>query len=134
MRENIYSKISKETGRDMRHIRIVAHHPFEFFTKRMIDMQDHRPMRFRYLGAFLPKVNWRKGLANVTKIGYPEANADIWAKVPEAKFNKTYMNLKQGTISEDGNTFTANDNSVVCSTKEIGFWVPSNRTNVMEQL
>lgn len=125
MAENIYRTISKNVGKDVRLVRAVAHHPFEFFSKVMEDPQDHRPLRFRYLGAFIVKPYWRKGLMKTEKKGLPEEGMTIWARVPELKYNKIYINLKCGKI-QDGE-FHANDDSVVCPVKDIQFWVESSK-------
>ena len=42
------------------------------------------------------KPYWRKGLRNTAKVGPPPEGDEIWARVPEQKFNKTYINLKKG--------------------------------------
>ena len=121
MVDNVYSKIGKEVGRDVRFVRAVAHHPFEFFSKIMEDPQDHRPMRFRYLGVFFVKPYWRKGLRNSAKIGLPQDGEEIWARVPEKKFNKVYNKLKQGKVERS--TFFAVDGSVECPVEQVQFWV-----------
>ena len=123
MAESIYSQIGKRMGKDVRLVRAAAHHPFEFFSKVMEDPSDHRPVRFRYLGAFYVKPYWRKGLRNIKKIGPPPKGEEIWARVPEQKFNKTYINLKKGTVENE--VFTASDNSVQCPLSEVQFWGPS---------
>jgi hypothetical protein len=122
MAESIYSQIGKQMGKDVRLVRAAAHHPFEFFSKVMEDPEDHRPVRFRYFGAFFVKPYWRKGLKNPAKVGYPTEGQPIWARVPEKKFNKIYINLKQGQII--GQEFHANDESVVCPITDIAFWGP----------
>jgi hypothetical protein len=115
---NIYSKIAKETGLDARLVRTVAHHPFEFFSKVMSDPYDHRPVRFRYLGVFFVKPYWHKGLQNVKKIGLPNDGDLIWARIPESKFGRVYINLKQGVVV--GRTFISED--YACPISEILFW------------
>lgn len=121
MTGNIYSKIGKEVGRDARFVRAVAHHPFEFFSKVMEDPQDHRPMRFRYLGIFFVKPYWRKGLRSVKEKGLPNDGDHIWARVPETKYNKVYINLKLGIVHNG--KFYADDESLICSVDDIKFWV-----------
>ena len=117
---NIYSQISKQTGKDVRLVRAAAHHPFEFLTQVMVDPKDHRPMRLRYLGAFFVKPYWRKGLKRAEKIGVPEDGVMIWARVPEHKFNKTYMSLKFGFVNNG--IFTSDDGNVVCPVSDVQFW------------
>jgi hypothetical protein len=124
MAENIYSQIGKIVGKDVRLVRAAAHHPFEFYSKIMEDPKDHRPIRFRYLGAFFVKPYWRKGLRNINKIGPPPEGVEIWARVPEVKFNKTYINLKKGIVNEEG--FSATDGSVKCPLSEVQFWGPDS--------
>jgi hypothetical protein len=121
MAENIYAQIGKRVGKDARLVRAVARHPFEFFSKIMTDPQDHRAFRFRYLGVFFVKPYWHKGLRNTTKVGLPPENTNIYARVPELRFNKVYINLKKGKV-ENG-IFNADDNSVICPVDEIRFWV-----------
>lgn len=123
MAESIYSQIGKRMGKDVRLVRAAAHHPFEFFSKVMEDPSDHRPVRFRYLGAFYVKPYWRKGLRNINKIGPPPEGDEIWARVPENKFNKTYINLKKGTVIEE--RFLSEDGTVNCPLSEVQFWGPS---------
>jgi hypothetical protein len=120
MADKIYSQISKLSGKDVRLVRAAAHHPFSFFSNVMANTHDHRPVRFRYLGAFAVKPNWRKGLKKIDIAGIPSEGAEIYARVPEQKYNKTYINLKKGTIIE-GN-FESNDGLVVCPISEIRFW------------
>lgn len=120
MAESVYSKIGKEVGRDVRFVRAVAHHPFEFFSKVMADPQDHRPIRFRYLGVFFVKPYWHKGLRNSAKVGLPPDGTEIWARVPVLKFNKKYNNLKQGKVERS--TFIALDGSVECPVEQVQFW------------
>lgn len=120
MADNIYSQISKLTGKDVRLVRTVAHHPFNFFSKVMEDCRDHRPVRFRYLGSFMVKPNWRKGLKKTTEIGLPSEGDEIYARVPEEKFNKTYINLKRGRIEKG--KFISDDGCVVCDLIDIKFW------------
>lgn len=121
MAESIYFKIGKLVGRDARLVRTVAHHPFSFFSKVIEDMEDHRPVRFRYLGAFTVKPYWRKGLLKSSKFGYPCDGDKIYARVPEQKYNKTYINLKQGTIVNG--QFESFDGSVKCPVSQVQFWV-----------
>jgi hypothetical protein len=120
MAENIYSQISKLKGKDVRLVRTAAHHPFSFFSKVMEDMDDHRPVRFRYLGAFVVKPYWRKGLQKTAKVGLPSEGVEIWARVPETKYNKIYINLKTGIVTE-GN-FISGDGLVNCPVAEVKFW------------
>lgn len=120
MTDKIYSQISKLSGKDVRLVRAAAHHPFSFFTNVMIDTHDHRPVRFRYLGSFMVKPNWRKGLKKVDIVGIPMEGAEIYARVPELKYNKMYINLKKGCIKEG--SFESNDGLVVCPISEIKFW------------
>lgn len=120
MTDKIYSQISKLSGKDVRLVRNAAHHPFSFFTSVMADNHDHRPVRFRYLGAFMVKSHWRKGLKKTSIIGIPNEGDVIYARVPEQKYNKIYINLKRGCIKE-GN-FEADDLSVVCPISDIKFW------------
>jgi len=121
MRENIYADISKKVGKDMRLVRMAAHHPFDFFEKVMASRSDHRPFRFRYLGAFMVKPYWYKGLKRTEKVGYPKDGMIIQAKVPEEKYGKTYYNLKRGQVMMDA--FKGLDEPYVCSVKDIKFWV-----------
>jgi len=121
MAESIYSQIGKVVGKDVRQVRAVAHHPFEFFSNIMEDPEDHRPIRFRYLGAFFVKPYWRKGLRNTAKVGLPPDGANIWARVPEKKFGKEYINLKEGYVHD--RTFTSNDGNVNIPVDEVKFWV-----------
>ena len=120
MADNIYKQISKLVGKDVRLVRAASHHPFSFFSNVMADTHDHRPVRFRYLGAFMVKPNWRKGLKKTSVIGLPPDGLEIYAKVPELKYNKMYTNLKRGVIK--GEEFIADDGSVVCNVTEIKFW------------
>jgi len=120
MAEVIYKQISKLVGKDVRLVRTAAHHPFNFFSDVMENTKNHRPVRFRYLGAFMVKPNWRKGLQKVDKIGYPNEGDVIYAKVPEFKYKKVYSNLKRGFIKEGD--FHADDGSVICKLGEIKFW------------
>jgi hypothetical protein len=120
MATNIYSEIGKRMGKDVRLVRAAAHHPFEFYVKRMEDPQDHRPMRFRYLGVFFVKPYWRKGLKSVKKIGFPTEDMHIWARVPELKFNKVYTSLKCGQTV--GPEFLSDDGKVKCPITDIQFW------------
>jgi hypothetical protein len=124
MAENIYSNIGKTTGKDVRLVRAAAHHPFEFFNKVMEDPQDHRPVRFRYLGVFYVKPYWCKGLRNTVKIGPPPEGDTIWARVPEQKFGKTYINLKRGIYK--GGVFTSEDSTINCSLSDVKFWGPTS--------
>jgi hypothetical protein len=124
MAENIYTKIAKLSGKDVRLVRTAAHHPFEFVSNVMADMEDHRPIRLRYLGAFIPKPHWRKGMKSVKKVGYPKEGDNIYARVPVFKFNKYYRGTKKGSI-EDGN-FISEDGTVKCPVNEVMFWVKSS--------
>jgi len=121
MTDNIYSQIGKLVGKDVRLVRNAAHHPFSFFTGVMSDTHDHRPVRFRYLGLFMVKPNWRKGLRKTEKIGLPSEGDVIYARVPETKYNKVYINLKKGFINRG--MFESFDRQVVCTLSEIKFWV-----------
>lgn len=123
MAENIYSLIGKQVGKDARLVRAVAHHPFEFFSKVMEDPADHRPIRFRYLGAFFVKPYWRKGLVNSLKAGEIPSGEEIWARVPEVKYNKTYINLKKGVVN--GGVFRASEEDYNCPEEDIKFWGPN---------
>jgi hypothetical protein len=120
MAENIYAQIGKRMGKDVRLVRAAAHHPFEFFSKVMEDPEDHRPVRFRYLGAFYVKPYWRKGLRSTKSIGPPPEDKLLWVRAPEKKFNKIYTNLKQGVITDS--VFRSTDGSVECPASEILFW------------
>ena len=124
MAESIYNQIGKIVGKDVRLVRAAAHHPFEFYSKIMEDPQDHRPIRFRYLGAFFVKPYWRKGLRRTDKIGPPPTGVEIWARVPELKFNKVYINLKKGIVNEKD--FVAIDGSVTCPISDVQFWGPDS--------
>jgi hypothetical protein len=124
MAESIYFQIGKTMGKDVRLVRAAAHHPFEFFSKIMEDPLDHRPIRFRYLGAFYVKPYWRKGLRNSAKIGPPPEGEEIWARVPVQKFNKTYINLKKGIVNND--EFTSIDETVKCPSSDVKFWGPDS--------
>ena len=121
MRENIYLTIGKKVGKDMRLVRMAAHHPFDFFERVMKSKTDHRPFRFRYLGAFMVKPYWYKGLQRPKKIGYPQDGMMIMAKVPEEKYGKVYYNLKKGQIIMDA--FKAVDEPYICGIQDIQFWV-----------
>jgi hypothetical protein len=87
----------------------------------MEDMKDHRPIRFRYLGIFATKPYWRKGLKKSSKFGLPNEGDEIYARVPEVKFDKTYINLKRGEVKD--NRFVAYDGLVNCPLNEVQFWV-----------
>ena len=121
MAESIYNKIGKLKGKDVRLVRNAAHHPFGFFSKAMADVKDHRPVRFRYLGIFATKPYWRKGLKKSSKFGFPNEGDEIYARVPEKKFSKTYINLKTGKIING--RFEAFDASMSCPLSEVQFWV-----------
>jgi hypothetical protein len=120
--ESVYAQIAKVVGKDARVVRKVAHHPFDFLSKSMADMNDHRPIRIRYLGAFITKYYWRKGMSKPSEIGFPNEGDVIYAKVPEKKYNKMYENLKVGTVQNA--RFIAEDESVECDIKEITWWRP----------
>ena len=120
MAETIYGKIGKSVGKDVRLVRAVAHHPFEFFAKVMADKDDHRPMRFRYLGAFAVKPYWHKGLRNSKKIGLPEDGTHIWARVPVDSENKKKAKLKEGNIK--GGRFISSDCMIECPVEDVQFW------------
>ena len=120
MAESIYNKIGKKMGKDVRLVRAAAHHPFEFFSNVMEDPTDHRPVRFRYLGVFFVKPYWHKGLKKSSKFGLPEDGSTIWARVPEHKFNKTYINLKSGYIKNG--IFESDDGNVECPVEQVQFW------------
>lgn len=124
MLNNVYSRISKQTGVDARIVRAAAHHPFKFFSEVMMDPNNHRPVRFRYLGAFFVKPYWHKGLKKTSKVGYPAEGDNVWARVPEQKYNKTYINLKEGTIK--GTEFVSNSENYSCPTSDIQFWTKVN--------
>jgi hypothetical protein len=122
MANNIYVTIAKEVGKDVRVVRKVSHHPFDFFAKSMADVNDHRPVRLRYLGVFACKDYWRKGMVRCSEAGYPTTDMEIYAKAPEVKFDKKYMNLKRGWAKN--NRFIADDGTVDCDLKEIEWWRP----------
>lgn len=121
MAESIYNKIGKQLGYDARLVRTAAHHPFSFLARVIEDPKDYRPIRLRYLGAFVPKPIWRKGMKKVKVIGLPVEGACIYARVPEEKYGRQYINLKRGRI--EGGRFIADDNSVNCSIGEVVAWV-----------
>lgn len=126
MADGIYSQIGKLMGKDVRLVRTVAHHPFSFFAGVMANSNDHRPVRFRYLGVFQVKPNTRKGLRKTSVRGIPNEGDVIYARVPEQKFNKVYINLKRGRILE-GN-FMADDESVTCPISDIQLWSSINES------
>jgi hypothetical protein len=121
MKGDIYNQISKLSGKDVRLVRAAAHHPFGFFTEVMGNQRDHRPVRFRYLGAFMVKPNWRKGLKKTELVGLPNEGDVIYARVPELKYNKVYTNLKKGFINRG--MFESFDRLVTCKLSDIKFWV-----------
>ena len=121
MRESIYFQISKKVGKDMRLVRLAAHHPFDFFERVMSSPTDHRPFRFRYLGAFMVKPYWYKGLRASAKVGFPVEGDEVQAKVPEIKYGRKYHNLKHGVIK--GDKFIGLDEEYSCDVKDILLWV-----------
>jgi hypothetical protein len=118
MGDNIYVQIAKEVGRDVRLVRKVTHHPFDFFSRVMADVNDHRPVRFRYLGVFPTKDYWRKGMTK----GIPPEGGPIYAKAPEVKFDKIYINLKEGNV--ENSRFLSTDGCVNCDSALIEWWRP----------
>ena len=124
MADNIYAKIAKEVGKDVRLVRKVAHHPFDFFAKSMADVNDHRPVRFRYLGIFASKDYWRKGMTRSSEGGFLPEDMEIYARVPEFKesHNRTYINLKRGWTKKG--RFKADDGTVDCDIKDVSWWRP----------
>jgi hypothetical protein len=126
MAENIYVQISKKVGKDVRLVRKVAHHPFDFFSRSMANVVDQRPVRLRYLGIFAPKDYWRKGMTKSIEGGFPPENVQIFARVPELKFNKVYINLKEGMVNN--NIFKSVDGNVSCDISLVEWWCPKDRT------
>jgi hypothetical protein len=118
--DNIYMQISKKVGKDVRVVRKVTHHPFDFFSKVMSDVNDHRPVRFRYLGVFAAKDYWRKGMTK----GVPPEGGPIYARAPEQKFERTYINLKEGTVKDS--RFISTDGNVDCDSSLIEWWRPKD--------
>ena len=122
MSENIYAQIAKQVGKDVRLVRKVAHHPFDFFAKSMADVNDHRPVRFRYLGIFACKDYWRKGMTRSSEGGLPTEDMEIYARAPEMKVAREYINLKRGWVKND--RFLSEDGNVDCGLSRIEWWRP----------
>jgi hypothetical protein len=120
--ESIYAQIGKTVGKDARVTRKVAHHPFDFLSKSMADMEDHRPIRIRYLGAFVTKPHWRKGMKKSSEVGFPLEGDCVYAKVPEEKYGRMYENLKLGTVKNA--RFIADDGTVNCNVMDVVWWRP----------
>ena len=119
IQNNIYVELAKKYKKDARFIRRVAHHPFDFLHQKISDPDDHRPIRFRYVGVFYVKPYWRKAMTN-TRAGLPKNNSRIFARAPEKKFNKNYINLKKGTV-KDG-IFASEDGAVIIPIEEVQKW------------
>lgn len=119
IQNNIYVQLAKKYNKDARFIRRVAHHPFDFLHQKISDPDDHRPVRLRYVGVFYIKPYWRKEMIN-TRAGLPENNSVIFARAPEKRFNKNYINLKKGTVL-DG-IFASEDGMIVCPIEEVQKW------------
>lgn len=122
MADNIYVKISKKVGKDVRLVRKVTHHPFDFLSRQMADVNNHKHVRLRYLGVFATKDYWRKGMTKTDTGIFPPENEEIYARVPEYKFNREYINLKQGIVKDS--KFISNDNDVECDSYKIEWWRP----------
>lgn len=116
---NIYNQLAKKYGKDARFIRRITHHPFDFLHQKITDPDDHRPIRLRYVGVFFVKPYWRKAMTN-TRAGLPIDNTIIYARAPEKRFKKTYINLKKG-LYKDG-FFTSEDGTVRCFIEEVQKW------------
>lgn len=119
IRDNIYTRLAEKYKRDVRFIRRVTHHPFDFLSQTISDPDNHRPVRLRYLGIFYVKPYWRKDMKSI-KEAVPEEGKALYARVPELKFNKVYINLKKGKVENE--IFISDDLSVVCPTHEIRRW------------
>ena len=122
MSENIYKQISNKVGKDVRLVRKVAHHPFDFFSRSMANVNDHRATRLRYLGVFYAKDYWRKGMVKPIEDNYPEEGESIYARVPEERYGKTYINLKKGKV--ENKSFISEDGSLTCDSSRIEWWCP----------
>jgi len=116
---NIYTQLAKKYNKDVRFIRRITHHPFDFLHQKIVDPDDHRPIRFRYVGVFFVKPYWKKAMNN-TRAGLPKDGSIVYARAPEKKFNKTYINLKKG-LAKDG-FFISEDGNVRCLIEEIQKW------------
>jgi hypothetical protein len=127
MADNIYMQISKKVGRDVRLVRKVTHHPFDFLSRQMADVNNHKNVRFRYLGVFAAKEYWRKGMTKTDTGLFPPEGMEIYARVPETKFDKVYINLKQGIVKDS--RFLSNDGEVDCDLQLVEWWRPLIVTN-----
>jgi hypothetical protein len=127
MADNIYMQISKKVGRDVRLVRKVTHHPFDFLSRQMADVNNHKHIRLRYLGVFATKDYWRKGMTRSSEGGFPPEGIEVYARVPEVKFNREYINLKQGIVKDSG--FISSDGNVECDLALVEWWRPLIVTN-----
>lgn len=51
----LVNKLAKQHGVDPRVVRLVVDYPFLFTKRKIADIEDDRPIRLRYLGAFVQK-------------------------------------------------------------------------------
>lgn len=116
---NIYNQLAKKYNKDVRFIRRITHHPFDFLHKKITDPDDHRPVRLRYVGVFYVKPYWRKEMIS-TRRDLPIDGSIIYARAPEKKFNKVYINLKKGLV-KDG-FFISEDGTVRCFIEDVQKW------------
>lgn len=116
---NIYVELGKKYNKDVRFIRRICHHPFDFLSQKIKDPDDHRPIRLRYVGIFFVKPYWRKAMQN-TRAGLPEEGRIIYARAPEKRFEKTYINLKKGVHKEG--FFLSEDETVRCFIEDVQKW------------
>jgi hypothetical protein len=119
IRDNIYTQLAQKYNKDVRFIRRITHHPFDFLHQKITDPDDHRPIRFRYVGVFFVKPYWKKVMINTRK-DLPEDDRIIYARAPEKRFNKEYINLKKG-LYKDG-FFTSDDGTVRCFISDVQKW------------
>lgn len=119
IQNNIYTQLAKKYNKDVRFIRRVAHHPFDFLHQTISDPDDHRPIRLRYVGVFYVKPYWKKAMTN-TRAGLPMEGSIVYARAPEKKYNKTYINLKKGLV-QDG-FFISEDGNVRCFIEDVQKW------------
>lgn len=54
-KNKLVKRLSVEYGVDPRVVRLVVDYPFLFIKRKMADDEDDRPIRLRYLGAFVQK-------------------------------------------------------------------------------
>jgi len=56
IKDELVKKLSQQTKLDPRVVRLVADYPLKFARERMSADEDWRPIRIRYLAAFVPKL------------------------------------------------------------------------------